>query len=111
MQMTQLYTSKNNISKIQTLLQLDFSHIQTWFSSNLLLLNKNKYYSMLFATRSALHKQNNYFEFKFLDGTPLMKADEFKYLGLWLDSRLILRPHIDYIVKKKQKTKTKTKKT
>ena len=68
---TVMYTSKHDISEIQTSLQFDFNRIQTWFSSNLLLLNKKKCYSMLFATRSALHKQNNALEVKFLDGTPL----------------------------------------
>jgi len=92
MQMTQLYTSKNDLSKIQTSLQFDFNLIQTWFSSNLLLLNKKKSYSMLFATRSALHKQNNSLKVKFQDGTPLMNVDEIKYMGLGLT----FSPHIDY---------------
>jgi len=96
---TVIYTSNNDISKIQSSLQLDLNLIQTWFSSNLLLLNKKKTYNILFATRSALHKQNNSFQVKFLDGTPLMNVDKIKYLGLWLDSRLTFRPHIDFIVK------------
>lgn len=79
---TVIYTFKHDISKIQTSLQFDFNLIQTWFSSNLLLLNKNKSYSMLFATRSALNKQSNSLEVKFLDGTPLENVEEFKYLGL-----------------------------
>lgn len=96
---TVVYTSSYDISKIQTSLQFDFNLIQTWFSSNLLLLNKNKSYSMLFATRSALHKQNNSLHVKFVDGTPLKNVEEFKYLGLWLDSQLTFRTHIDSIVK------------
>lgn len=96
---TVMYTSSYDISKIQTSLQFDFNLIQTWFSSNLLLLNKNKSYSILFATRSALHKQNNSLHVKFVDGTPLKNVEEFKYLGLWLDSRLTFRTHIDSIVK------------
>ena len=43
---TVMYTSKHNISEIQTSLQFYFNCIQTWFSCNLLLLNKNKSYSM-----------------------------------------------------------------
>ncbi|XDV43619.1 hypothetical protein PO909_012067 [Leuciscus waleckii] len=98
---TVIYTSKFDISEIQTSLQSDFNRIQTWFSSNLLLLNKKKSYSMLFATRSTYHKQNNSLEVQFLDGIPLENVEEFKYLGLWLDSQLTFRPHIDSIIKKK----------
>lgn len=31
------------------------------------------------------------------DGSPHIKVDTFKYIGLWIDSELSFRPHIDYI--------------
>ena len=35
-----------------------------------------------------------------LDGTTIEKMEEFKYLGLWLDSQLSFKPHINSITKK-----------
>ena len=55
---------------------------------------------MLFATRSASLNQGNNLSLKFLDDTPLKQVDEFKYLGLWLDSQLSFRCHINSVVKK-----------
>lgn len=97
---TVIYTSKGNIDHIQSSLQQDFNVIQEWFLNNRLLLNKKKSYSMLFTTRSACRSQGNTLCLKFLDGTVLEKVDEFKYLGLWLDSQLSFTSHINSIVKK-----------
>jgi len=36
----------------------------------------------------------------FIDGTPVLKVDEFKYLGLLLHSQLSFRSHIDLVIKK-----------
>lgn len=36
----------------------------------------------------------------FDDGSPLTKVDLFKYLRLWLDPKLSLKPHIDFMIKK-----------
>lgn len=81
-------------------LQLDFNTVQKWFSNNGLILNKSKSYSMLFSTRSARHNHGNNLTIKFSDGTLMENVEELKYLGLWLDSSLSFRPHIDSIVKR-----------
>jgi len=76
MQMTQIYciNLKNDISKIQTSLQFDFNHILKHGSiliSFYLIIKKKScsifflfLFFIFFATRSALHKQNNSFEVK-----------------------------------------------
>lgn len=97
---TVIYSSKRDINLIQFSLQLDFNTIQKWFVDNGFILNKSKSYSMLFSTRSARHNQGNSLIIKFSDGTLMENVEEFKYLGLWLDSSLSFRPHIDSIVKK-----------
>jgi len=62
---------------------------------------KRSLIACFFATRSALHKQNNSLKVKFQDGTPLMNVDEIKYLGLGLT----FRPHIDYCFTKQIRLK------
>ena len=55
---------------------------------------------MLFCTKqNSLPLTNNWY-INCLDGTALEKVDEFKYLGLWLDSQLSFKPHINLITKK-----------
>jgi len=97
---TVIYSSKRDIISIQSSLQLEFNTIQKWFSNNGLILNKSKSYSMLFSTRSARHNHGNNLTIKFSDGTLMENVEELKYLGLWLDSSLSFRPHIDSIVKR-----------
>ena len=54
---------------------------------------------MLFTTRAnSLHLNDR--SINFLDGTPLEKVGEFKYLGIWLDSHLSFKTHIESVVKK-----------
>ena len=56
---------------------------------------------MLFGTRpNSLYLTNNW-SINFLDRTPLEKVEEFKYLGLWLDSQLSFKPHINSVIKRR----------
>ena len=68
---TVLYTSKSNISQVQSALQLDFDIVQNWLSSNRLLLNKTKSYSMVFGTKHNLKTKSNNFIIKCNDGMNL----------------------------------------
>lgn len=36
---------------------------------------------------------------RFDDGSQLSNVSEYKYLGLWLDTELSFKPHIDCIIK------------
>jgi len=53
---------------------------------------------MLFNTKQILPPTD--YLINFIDGIPVLKVDEFKYLGLLLDSQLSFRSHIDSIIKK-----------
>lgn len=97
---TVIYSSKRDINLIQSSLQFDFNIIQRWLSDNGLILNKSKSYSMLFSTRSVRYNQCNSLSIKFSDRLLMEHVEKFKYLGLWLDSSLSFRPHIDSIVRK-----------
>ena len=97
---TVIYSSSTDISRIQHSLQSDFNLVQKWFSFNKLLLNKKKSYSMLFCTRPNSLPLTKNWSISFLDGTALSKVEEFKYLGLWLDTQLSFKPHINSISKK-----------
>lgn len=96
---TVLYFSGTDISQLQHSLQADFNRVEVWFSLNKLLLNKKKSYNMLLCTRADPSLLSNW-SITLLDGTVLEKNEEFKYLGLWLDSQLSFKPHINSITKK-----------
>lgn len=68
-------------------------------SNVMIFMNEKKSYCMLFPTRSASMNQTN-LVVNFLEGTPLGRVDEYKYLGLWIDSELSFKTHINYIVRK-----------
>jgi len=53
---------------------------------------------MLFNTKQILPPTD--YLINFIDGTPVLKVDEFKYLGLLLHSQLSFRSHIDLVIKK-----------
>ena len=92
---TVLYSSSSDMSWKFNTLQSNFNLVQIWFSSNKLLLNKKKSYNMLFCTRP-----DPLLVIGLLDGTTIEKIEEFKYLGLWLDSQLSFKPHSNSITKK-----------
>ncbi|XDV21785.1 hypothetical protein PO909_026805, partial [Leuciscus waleckii] len=96
---TVLYFSSSDISQIQYSLQSDFNLVQGWFSSNKLLLNKRKSYNMLFCTQPDPSLLSNW-SISLLDVTTIEKIEELKYLGLWLDSQLSCKFHINSITKK-----------
>ena len=95
---TIIYCSKPNISDINTSLQRNFNSVQQWLSSNKLLLNKTKSYSMLFKRRWHSTQENS-LNLHFLDSTSLEPTDNIKYLGVWLDQDLSFKTHIQKITK------------
>ena len=52
---------------------------------------------MLFGTSYNFNNSSAELAIDFTDGSPLIKVDKFKYLGLWIDSEFSFRPHIDFI--------------
>lgn len=96
---TVLYYSSTDSLQIQDFLQNDFNRVQAWFLFNKLLLNKNKTYSMLFCQRPDPLLLSNW-SITLRDGSLVEKTEEFKYLGLLLDSQLSFKPHINSVTKK-----------
>ena len=94
---TAIYTSDSDLSKIQSTLQTEFNLVQDWLLNNCLVLNKKKSCSMLFGTRYFLNHTTSDLNIYFTDGSPLKTVQTFKYLGLWLDSELSFKHHIDSV--------------
>lgn len=55
---------------------------------------------MLFGTRQKLKSNPSSCVINCNDGSPLHKVDTFKYLGVWLDSELTFKPHINQLLRK-----------
>ena len=94
---TAIYTSDSDLYKIQCTLQAEFNLVQEWLLKNCLILNKQKSCSMLFGTRYFLNRTASELCIYFSDGSPLKMVQTFKYLGLWLDSELSFKAHIDSV--------------
>ena len=94
---TVIYSSNHNMSLIHSTLQANFDSIQKWLNCNKLLLNKQKTHSMWFSTQPTFLSPQS---FHFLDGTSVSNVNEFKHLGLWLDSQLSFKSHINSIIQK-----------
>lgn len=95
---TILYTSGPSLDSVLINLQTSFNAIQHAFLDLQLLLNANKTKCMLFnrTLPTAVHP----IILTTLDGTELEKVDSYKYLGVWLDSKLNFQIHINYLQSK-----------
>lgn len=82
---TVIYRSKPNLAQIGSALQSDF-----------------KCHIMIFGTRQSIKSKSrdSTFTITCLDGTPLLKDEHTKDLGVWLDSELSYKYHISQVVKK-----------
>ena len=100
---TVIYTSQPTLPQIQSTIQSNFNYLETWLSANRLIINKTKTNTMLFGTNHNLKtiaNNNQPFTISCIDGTQILKVDKIKYLGLWLDSELSYKCHIDNLVRK-----------
>ena len=99
---TVIYTSNTNLLQIQSTMQQNFNKLESWLSANKLIINKTKTNTMLFGTIQNLKSKTEHqsFNISCLDGTQLHRVDNIKYLGLWLDSNLSFKCHIDNIIRK-----------
>ena len=95
---TILYTSGSSLDTVQTNLQTSFTAIQHSFRVLQLLLNASKTKCMLF-NRSLLALARPTSS-NTLDGSDLEYVDNYKYLGVWLDSKLSFQAHIKQLQSK-----------
>ena len=97
---TVIYTSNSDIDEVHTTIQSDFNILEEWLLQNKLLLNKNKSVVMIFGSNSKLKSISDSCKISCNDGTILQNVDKVKYLGVWLDSTMTFKTHIDYVVRK-----------
>lgn len=73
-------------------LQSDFNTLQHWLATNELQLNTTKSHTMIFGIYQSIKSKTNVYSCVITCpyGTPLLKVEHTKYLGLWLDSELNL---------------------
>ncbi len=55
---------------------------------------------MIFGTKHMIKLKSNNLNIICNDGTYLHRADQIKYVGVWLDPELSFKPHIDCILRK-----------
>ena len=89
-----LYNEDSDISRLKDTLEEDLKLLNEWFKANKLLINIDKTKSMLF-TRSK-NKSN---PLKYCDQF-IEEVDNYKYLGLTIQSNLKFDIHLNYICKK-----------
>ncbi len=72
--------------------------LQDWLLDNKLVLNKTKSYIMIFGSRQKLASKSSSCAILCKYGTSLLET--IKYLGVWLDSELSIKSHINHILHK-----------
>jgi len=78
-------------------LQSAFNHFQLSLIAHKLVLNSEKTKCMLF-TRS--NENNSCLSIETLHGQLIETVITYNYLGIWLDSKLSFRTHVDHLIKK-----------
>ena len=94
---TAVFCKSRNEKELQTITQSQFDMICQWLKLNRLILNVSKTKIMLFGRGNKLKcvKLDVYYE-----NSKLEIVDNFKYLGVILDSRLNWSQHISYVTMK-----------
>ena len=94
---TAVFCRSKNEKELQTITQTQFNMICQWLKLNKLFLNVSKTKIMLFGRRSKI--KHIKLDIRY-DNRELEMVDNFKYLGVILDTRLNWSQHITYITKK-----------
>ncbi len=55
---------------------------------------------MIFGTKQKLKSKPGSCVINCNDGSPLHKVNSSKYLGVWLDSELTFKPHLNHLLRK-----------
>ena len=95
---TVIFYRSNDVMEIQSALASDFDSVAGWLCANKLTLNVSKTKCMLFGTPTCLGRSPP-LELQH-GGEAVEQVEEFKYLGVTLDSELKFDVHIESICKK-----------
>ena len=95
---TTIIVAGNNLKFLQKKLQYDLNNLTLWLGANNLALNVKKTKAMLF--RKELHSSNLYLT---VDNEPIEFVEEFKFLGVIIDSKISFIPHFNYLRGKLQR--------
>ena len=91
---TNMFIQGKNISELENIMNEEIKKKVTWLYANMLSLNIDKTYCMLF-TDSKRH--SNRVVNIYINGSHIETAFETKFLGVILDNKLSRKSHIDYI--------------
>ena len=95
---TVLFYSASQASIIEERLNEELSVIERWLYKNSLFLNVSKTEAMLFGTSPRLSKVESFVIT--VNGSPIKRVTQFKYLGVVFDERLSWNDHVKYILAK-----------
>ena len=95
---TVLYYANKESDVNQRVLNENLEKLNTWLIENNLFLNIEKTEAVLFGTTANLSKVTNYQ--LVINGSPLKRVSEFRYLDIVLNENLSWNAHIDDIIVK-----------
>lgn len=95
---TIIYTTSPSLTTAFSTLQDSFNNIQPAFSSLRFSLNTNKTKLMLF--NRSCPRAECHIKIFVLDGSEIDIVETYKYLGIWLDSKLSFETHINTLLSK-----------
>ena len=95
---TVIYYSDKDPNVIETILNAELQQLQNWMCRNKLKINCTKTVSMLMGTKRMLRKHNT-LNLK-INNNEISQVECFKYLGVYIDSKLKWDVHIDELCKK-----------
>jgi Reverse transcriptase (RNA-dependent DNA polymerase) len=95
---TNLLMTARNCLEIMNQINPELDKLSCWFKANKLTLNVKKTSYMLFGNSKKLISDNDFCIA--IDGVPILRVNEVKFLGVMLDDKLSWKSHINLIASK-----------